>query len=250
MRVAIPTTPANYFHLLRRQALSPKSKPLVVFTPKSLLRHKLVVSPVDDVHRPGTFQPVIPETSTELDPAGVKRVLLCTGKVYYDLVQARADRGITDTAILRVEQLYPMPVDELKAALGQLPQRRRLRLGAGGAGQPGRLVVRRAQPPGAPRGRPPAPDLASGRGGAGGRFDPAARGRAGRAHRGRAAPAGLMYFTDRGIEELVERRGGETVSLEWVAERLRDFLDDNPEFETPLERFATWLARLDDDADE
>jgi hypothetical protein len=59
-----------------------------------------------------------------------------------------------------------------------------------------------------------------------------------------------MYFTDRGIEELVERRGGESVSLEWVAERLRDFLDDNPEFETPLERFATWLARLDDDADE
>jgi hypothetical protein len=56
-----------------------------------------------------------------------------------------------------------------------------------------------------------------------------------------------VYFTDRGIEELVERRGGETVSLEWVAERLRDFLDDNPEFETPLERFATWLARLDDE---
>lgn len=56
-----------------------------------------------------------------------------------------------------------------------------------------------------------------------------------------------MYFTDRGIEELVERRGTETVSLEWVAGRLRDFIDDNPEFETPLERFATWLARLDDD---
>ncbi|GIF72716.1 DUF6104 family protein [Asanoa siamensis] len=58
-----------------------------------------------------------------------------------------------------------------------------------------------------------------------------------------------MYFTDRGIEELVERRGGETVSLEWVADRLRDFVDDNPEFETPMERFATWLARLDDDED-
>jgi hypothetical protein len=56
-----------------------------------------------------------------------------------------------------------------------------------------------------------------------------------------------VYFTDRGIEELVERRGDETVSLEWVAERLRDFLDDNPEFEVPLERFATWLARLDDE---
>jgi hypothetical protein len=58
-----------------------------------------------------------------------------------------------------------------------------------------------------------------------------------------------MYFTDRGIEELVERRGAETVSLEWVAERLRDFLDANPDFETPLERFATYLARLDDDED-
>jgi hypothetical protein len=57
----------------------------------------------------------------------------------------------------------------------------------------------------------------------------------------------LMYFTDRGIEELVERRGEETVSVEWLAERLRDFLDLNPEFETPVERFATWLARLDDE---
>jgi Family of unknown function (DUF6104) len=56
-----------------------------------------------------------------------------------------------------------------------------------------------------------------------------------------------VYFTDRGIEELTERRGAETVSLEWVADRLRDFVDDNPEFETPMERFATWLARLDDD---
>ncbi|GIF49098.1 hypothetical protein DFJ67_3250 [Asanoa ferruginea] len=58
-----------------------------------------------------------------------------------------------------------------------------------------------------------------------------------------------MYFTDRGIEELTERRGAETVSLEWVADRLRDFVDDNPEFETPMERFATFLARLDDDED-
>jgi Family of unknown function (DUF6104) len=58
-----------------------------------------------------------------------------------------------------------------------------------------------------------------------------------------------VYFTDRGIEELAERRGGESVTLEWVAERLRDFLDANPEFETPMERFATWLARLDDEDD-
>ena len=59
-----------------------------------------------------------------------------------------------------------------------------------------------------------------------------------------------MYFTDRGIEELAQRRGEEAVSLEWLAERLRDFVDLNPEFETPMERFATWLARLDDDEDE
>jgi hypothetical protein len=60
----------------------------------------------------------------------------------------------------------------------------------------------------------------------------------------------IVYFTDRGIEELVERRGGETVSVEWIAERLRDFVDLNPDFETPIERFATWLARLDDPDDD
>ncbi|MEV0713949.1 multifunctional oxoglutarate decarboxylase/oxoglutarate dehydrogenase thiamine pyrophosphate-binding subunit/dihydrolipoyllysine-residue succinyltransferase subunit [Asanoa sp. NPDC050611] len=119
IRVAIPTTPANYFHLLRRQALSPKRKPLIVFTPKSLLRHKLVVSSVEDFTT-GTFQPVIPDTSG-LDPARVRRVLLCSGKVYYDLVQARTERKITDTALIRVEQLYPLPIDELKTALAQFP---------------------------------------------------------------------------------------------------------------------------------
>jgi multifunctional 2-oxoglutarate metabolism enzyme len=121
MRVAIPSTPANYFHLLRRQALSAKRKPLVVFTPKSLLRHKLCVSQVDDFAT-GTFQPVLRDpgwNGTPVNPGAVKRVLLCTGKVYYDLLQARADRGITDTAILRMEQLYPLPVEELKAALGE-----------------------------------------------------------------------------------------------------------------------------------
>ncbi|MCW6010237.1 multifunctional oxoglutarate decarboxylase/oxoglutarate dehydrogenase thiamine pyrophosphate-binding subunit/dihydrolipoyllysine-residue succinyltransferase subunit [Micromonospora sp. CPCC 205371] len=119
MRVSIPTTPANYFHLLRRQALSPKRKPLVVFTPKSLLRHKLAVSAVEDFTQ-GTFQTVMGD-SGGLKPEAVKRVLLCTGKVYYDLFQARAERGVTDTAILRMEQLYPLPVEELRAALGQYP---------------------------------------------------------------------------------------------------------------------------------
>src|SRR5690606_38303907 len=93
MRVAIPTTPASYFHLLRRQALSPKRKPLVVFTPKSLLRHKLAVSTPEEFTT-GTFQPVLGDpgvNNAPLDPAKVKRVLLCSGKVFYDLIQARAE---------------------------------------------------------------------------------------------------------------------------------------------------------------
>ncbi|TWG25625.1 multifunctional oxoglutarate decarboxylase/oxoglutarate dehydrogenase thiamine pyrophosphate-binding subunit/dihydrolipoyllysine-residue succinyltransferase subunit [Actinoplanes teichomyceticus] len=123
MRVANPTTPANYFHLLRRQALSTKRKPLVVFSPKSLLRHKLAVSAVADFTQ-GTFQPVLGDAGVNgqpLDAGSVKRVLLCSGKVYYDLLQARADRGIADTAIIRMEQIYPLPVEELKAILAQYP---------------------------------------------------------------------------------------------------------------------------------
>jgi 2-oxoglutarate decarboxylase len=123
MRVANPTTPANYFHLLRRQALSSKRKPLVVFSPKSLLRHRLAVSSVGDFTG-GTFQPVLGDTGVKgeaLAPESVKRVLLCSGKVYYDLYQARAERGITDTAIIRMEQIYPLPVEELKAVLSQYP---------------------------------------------------------------------------------------------------------------------------------
>jgi 2-oxoglutarate dehydrogenase E1 component len=123
MRVANPTTPANYFHLLRRQALSSKRKPLVVFSPKSLLRHKLAVSPVADFTS-RRFQPVIGDTGingTALDSTAVKRVLLCSGKVYYDLYQARAARGVSDTAIIRMEQVYPLPVEELKAELAKYP---------------------------------------------------------------------------------------------------------------------------------
>jgi 2-oxoglutarate dehydrogenase E1 component len=115
MRVAVPTTPASYFHLLRRQALSPKKKPLVVFTPKSLLRHRRVVSAIEDFTT-GTFAPVLDDPSAP-DPGAVRRVLLCSGKVFYDLYEAREERTITDAAIIRLEQLYPMPVAEVRAAL-------------------------------------------------------------------------------------------------------------------------------------
>src|SRR2546430_5145112 len=117
MRVVVPTTPANHFPLLRRQALWPKKKPLVVYTPKSLLRHKRCVSAVADFTT-GTFQPVIGDT---LDPAGVRRVLFCSGKVYYDLIQAREERGIADPAIVRVARPYPLPIEEIRAVLRGYP---------------------------------------------------------------------------------------------------------------------------------
>ncbi|HVH45295.1 MAG TPA: 2-oxoglutarate dehydrogenase E1 component [Labilithrix sp.] len=107
------TTPAQLFHALRRQVLRPWRKPLVIFTPKSLLRHKEAVSTVEDLSK-GQFQRVIADTAT--DPAKVKRVLLCTGKVYYDLLDARRKLGRDDVAIIRLEQLYPIN-DELSRVL-------------------------------------------------------------------------------------------------------------------------------------
>jgi 2-oxoglutarate dehydrogenase E1 component len=92
-------------------------------SPKSLLRHKLATSAVNDFTQ-GAFQPVLGDAGVNgqpLDGSTVKRVLLCSGKVYYDLFQARADRGITDTAIIRMEQIYPQPVEELKAELAKYP---------------------------------------------------------------------------------------------------------------------------------
>nr|WP_246497893.1 multifunctional oxoglutarate decarboxylase/oxoglutarate dehydrogenase thiamine pyrophosphate-binding subunit/dihydrolipoyllysine-residue succinyltransferase subunit [Natronoglycomyces albus] len=123
MRIANCTTPANYFHLLRRQALDPVKKPLVVFTPKSLLRHKKCVSDVE-AFTSGSFQPVLSDpavTAGTVKAENVKRVLLCSGKVYYDLEKAREERGITDTAIIRLEQLFPLPVDQIRSALQSFP---------------------------------------------------------------------------------------------------------------------------------
>jgi 2-oxoglutarate dehydrogenase E1 component len=119
MTVALPSTPANYFHLLRWQALSVRRKPLVVFTPKSMLRLKTATSPVADFTN-GSFIPVIGDSS-DLDPGAVRRILLCSGKIYYDLAEKRAGDGRTDTAIVRVERLYPVPADELAAQLARYP---------------------------------------------------------------------------------------------------------------------------------
>jgi 2-oxoglutarate dehydrogenase E1 component len=118
MTVAIPTTPGNYFHLLRWQGLSGRYKPLIVFTPKSMLRLKAATSPVSDFTT-GSFRPLIgPPPGGEAD---VRRVLLCTGKVYYDLAARRQAVDAKDTAIVRVERLYPLPVSELGAELARYP---------------------------------------------------------------------------------------------------------------------------------
>ncbi len=117
MAVCNITTPANYFHALRRQMKRNYRKPLVLMTPKSLLRHKLAVSPLADFAPGSRFQYVIPEGDAIAAPDEVKRVVLCTGKVYYDLLEGRRARGIKDVAIVRIEQLYPFPVISLPKAL-------------------------------------------------------------------------------------------------------------------------------------
>ena len=118
MQVCYPTTPAQIFHLIRRQALRRWRKPLVVMTPKSLLRLPAAVSELDELAT-GGFRNVIPDDS--IDPAAAKKLLLCSGKVYYDLAAARAERGIENVALVRVEQLYPWPADELASALADYP---------------------------------------------------------------------------------------------------------------------------------
>jgi 2-oxoglutarate dehydrogenase E1 component len=115
------TTPANYFHALRRQVRRNFRKPLVVLTPKSLLRHKLVVSKLADFGPGSSFHRVIPEHAALVPGDRVKRVVLCTGKVYYDLLAERDSRGLDDVAIIRVEQLYPFPFNALGKELTKYP---------------------------------------------------------------------------------------------------------------------------------
>jgi 2-oxoglutarate dehydrogenase E1 component len=117
MQVGCPTTPAQYFHLLRRQMLRPFRKPLVLMMPKSLLRHKDSTSTVDDLTK-GAFQPVI-DDPTNPDPKQVKRVLFCTGKVFFDLMDGRDERGADHVAIVRIEEHYPFPWVETGAIVNK-----------------------------------------------------------------------------------------------------------------------------------
>jgi 2-oxoglutarate dehydrogenase E1 component len=114
IQVCVPTTPAQVFHMLRRQAIRPMRRPLVVMSPKSLLRHKLATSTLEELAN-GSFQNVIGDNS--VDPAKVERVVLCSGKVYYTLLEERTARKQENVALIRLEQLYPFPEEELKAAM-------------------------------------------------------------------------------------------------------------------------------------
>jgi len=115
MQVCVPSTPAQVFHMLRRQAIRPLRKPLVVMSPKSLLRHKLAKSSIDELAN-GHFKVVL-EDNWEHDPDQIERVVLCSGKVYYDLFEHRAHNEIQNTALVRIEQLYPFPEVELEKML-------------------------------------------------------------------------------------------------------------------------------------
>ncbi len=120
IQVVVPTTPSQYFHLLRRQVRREFRKPLIVMTPKSLLRHKLAVSPVEHL-AVGHFRDVLDDPTV---PERARRVLLCSGKIYYDLLARRTELATRDVAIIRVEQLYPWPAEELKSVLDRYPSAR------------------------------------------------------------------------------------------------------------------------------
>ena len=120
MQVCIPTTPAQIFHLLRRQVLRPFRTPLIIMSPKSLLRHKAAVSTLKSL-ADGEFQLVIADELVQQADT-IKRVILCSGKVYYDLLQQREQHNKTDVAIIRIEQLYPFPTEEVQAELAKFTQ--------------------------------------------------------------------------------------------------------------------------------
>jgi 2-oxoglutarate dehydrogenase E1 component len=123
IQIVYPTTPAQYFHLLRRQVVRPLRKPLVVMTPKSLLRHPKVVSPLEELAL-RRFQRIVPDGAENYESAS--HILLTTGKVYYDLIEAREELERNDVAIIRLEQLYPLEAGDLETALAPYPAGKRV----------------------------------------------------------------------------------------------------------------------------
>ncbi len=261
MVVAQPSTPASYFHLLRRHSLGEEHRPLIVFTPKSMLKRKEAASHPDDFTT-GTFQPFIGDA--EAEPDQVETLLLCSGRITWDLMVERAKREDGQKyAIARVEELYPSPVDAIKAEIARFPNLKAVRWVQDEPRNMGPWPhyvltvwphVGHVEPITRPAAvLPVGRHRQAARRGAEVADRVRLRGAAG-PRRHRRAPRLLtgrrpVYFTDRGIEELERRRGDEDVTVAWLAERLQEFVDTFPEFEIPVERFATWLARLDDPDD-
>ena len=117
IQVCVPSTPAQMFHLLRRQMIRIMRKPLIIMTPKSLLRHKESASSLDELAK-GCFQPVIPETE-QLDPVKVRRIIACSGKIFYEIMAYRREHEIDNMAIIRIEQLYPFPHDDFQTEINR-----------------------------------------------------------------------------------------------------------------------------------
>lgn len=119
IQIAYPTTPASIFHLLRRQIHRNIRKPLVIMSPKSLLRHKLAVSPLDDLKEGTAFQPILDEVDAAISGNNISKVIFCSGKIYYDLLEQRSSSKINDTVIIRLEQLYPYAKDLIVKVLSK-----------------------------------------------------------------------------------------------------------------------------------
>ena len=124
MQVLVPSTPAQAYHMIRRQMVRPMRRPLIVMTPKSLLRHRLAVSTLEDLAN-GKFEPVLKETDP-INPGAVTRLVFCSGKVFYDLLEKRREQELTDVAIVRVEQLYPFPYTEMREIIAMYPKAQRV----------------------------------------------------------------------------------------------------------------------------
>ena len=120
LQICIPSTPSQMFHMIRRQMLRAYRKPLIVMTPKSLLRHKFSVSPLTDLSN-GRFELIL-EDNEKLDRSKVSRIVFCSGKVYYDLAEARQVHSVSNTALVRIEQLYPFPIEKYADVIGSYPQ--------------------------------------------------------------------------------------------------------------------------------
>ena len=128
MHIINPTTPANLFHALRNHMKKKSRVPLMVFTPKSLLRHPLCISTVDDLEK-GKFQTVYDDSETDVDE--VRRVVLCSGKIYYDLLARKQKLDVRDIALVRLEQIFPFPEKKVKTILKKYQQQHAHSLGAG-----------------------------------------------------------------------------------------------------------------------